>query len=213
MASQLRRTLHLSVLCSAVLLVIASCHNTGSEKQEIVQKFDSVDQKLKNEDTVINNPDINALYDTVAVKYTPHMMGEFKSAVTEFKTYIQSLKKEFVSFCGGTDGKTIPEDRQDDENLTKTFFKKDNKGEDLYYKLSDIQTTLSSYNDDPAMEEEITEMVRVPKHGKPDKFYKLYFNNVPPVAILTILSKFETDVIMFERKIVQSFLKNNHAPR
>lgn len=199
---------------SVILLTATSCKNSSNEKDEILQKFDSVNKELQKATDKIDsnnkNTGTDALYDSVAMKYTQSMMQEFKTEITDFKVYLHSLKTDFIKFCGGADGQKIPAGKEDNADLTKSFFKKNDKAEELYLKLSDVQKTLSSYNDDPSTEEEITEMVRVPKHEKADKFYKLYFDNTPPVAALTILTKFETDVNMFEKKIVSSFLNGKH---
>lgn len=203
------------------LLLIISCKNSSTEKKEIDQKLDSnnTDQKFDSANNQIQkttnhtnaNPSIDALYDSVAMKYTQSMMSEFRTTVSEFRKYLHELRVSFIQFCGDPKGQKLPAESEDKQGLTKDFFKKDENGQTLYFKLTDVQRTLKNLNDKPELDEEINNMFQTPKKGEAGKFAKFYFDNTPPVAALTLLSKFENDVNMFERVIVQGFLKNNHV--
>lgn len=206
LSSSLRRTLVLPVLYSAILIsFLTACKNAPSAKDKILQDFDSVNQSLNklNKEFGANT---RALYDSITLKYGEIFLKEFQSAITDTRNYIKYLKAGLIVACGGV-GETLPADSYDDLDAAEKFFIKEKNAENLYYKLANVQKAFSSHNDDPLLDEEINKLTLSPKGEGAAAFADAYFNKVPPVAAFTILSKFENDIIVLERKVLQQILK------
>ena len=65
----MHRTLHLSVLCSAIVIAVVSCQNTGPSEEKFQHDFDSAQKKL---DRAFKSVDQTAflLYESVIAKYS-----------------------------------------------------------------------------------------------------------------------------------------------
>ncbi len=177
------------------------------------KQIDTLNKKLRSyqEET---GPDTYALYDSVAEKYGKVFLEEFRYTVTDSKNYLKYLKSEFIVRRGGISESTMPEENDENLDITDQFFIKEKNGENLYYKLDGVQKALSGYNNDPVLSEEINKMTWAPKGKGASAFANAYFNKVPPVAAMTILSKFENDINKFEKKVLQQILKTaNVTPR
>ncbi|NOT50488.1 MAG: hypothetical protein HOP10_04335 [Chitinophagaceae bacterium] len=208
-----RVTLYLPVLYSAIIIGSFACKNTPSEGEKIMHDFDSVNKRLHSLNDKLDQS-TDALYDSAAKKFGEVFLEQFRTEVTDGKNYMKSLKAEFIVACGGV-GNNLPEDSYYDLDLSNQFFIKEKNGENLYYELTGLQKTFSSYNDDPELEEEIAKFTMVPTiANRTSTFAEAYFNKVPPVAAMTILSKFENDINVFEKKVIQQILKPaNVTPR
>ena len=173
--------------------------------------FDSLNQQLN----ALNNKldqSTTALYDSFAKKYTETSLEGFRKIVTDHRKYLQELKSKFIQSCGDPSGQHIPAGKEDDYRLTNTFFLDfRGQGKTLFYQLAEVQRAFSSHNNDPKLDDQISKMIEMPGGEDADAFCETYFHNVSPVAAVTILSKFESNIILLEKKVLQNLLKNRNV--
>ena len=159
-------------------------------------------------------PSTYMLYDSIAKKYTKTFLEHFRSTISDGISYIAELKEHFAKYCGDKDGFSIPADKEASIDLTNGFFSKEPNGESLYFRLMDVERTMISHNDDPELDKEIQAMTGISEAEGAKGFTKKYFNDIPPVAAMTILSKFENEIGRLEKKVLQQILKaNNVTPK
>jgi hypothetical protein len=190
-------------------LFFISCNNRKEKTNvDIVHEFDSLNRELdKMNDSY---EEIDQLSSAIAAKYSASFLQQFTSVLTDCKKYLADLKYQFVQFCGDSTGESIPMKNLNNTELARDFFSKEN-GETLYFKLKDAQKTLTSHNDDPDLDQKINAMTGIDKNVDANTFVKTYFLNVPPVAAMTIISKFENDIRYFEIQVLKNLLKDPHV--
>lgn len=188
-----------------VLPLLYSCNNQDSQPEKIVADFDSIRKRLDAVNKVANRSTA-ALYDSVFKKYSESSLRQFYYTVTDCKGYLQDIKRKFIIACGDTTGTLIPEENIEKPSLTNDFFQGDGPGKFLVLQLTDVQKAFLAHTADLALKQKINSLTEVPFSKKEEGFMKLYFYNVPPVAAITILSKFENDIANIEYKILKNYL-------
>jgi len=193
------------------LTCFIACNNRRQRERDFMLKqLDTLNQQLKSFQKEME-PDKYVLYDSVAKKYTEVYLEQFRSTLSDCITYIGDLKLRFAKYCGDKEGLAIPANKEDSIDLTNRFFIKDGNGEILYFRLTDVQKTMSSHNDDPELDKEIQSMTSISEEEGAKVFTRKYFNGIPPVAAMTILSKFVNDIDRLEKKVLQQILKDKNV--
>ena len=82
----------------------------------------------------------------------------------------------------------------------------------MFPRLKEVQNYLNAIAIDSSLKDEIKawntfKLIEEPDGKESSKFMKVYFYSVPPVAAITILSKFENDIKNFENKVLSNCLK------
>lgn len=185
---------------AAIAIIIAT------PPDEIIRKFDSVNNSLEKVNVPIAQS-IDDLYDSIAKKYGESKMQQFYYQLNDCKGFLYDLKSRFVLACGGKSGDILPPEAYESVELTNEYFITNGKGDGLLAYLEDIQKTLLRHTDNNDLKEKITALTQVPFSRDGDGFVKAYFYNTPPVAALTIVSKFENDITTIERQILQEYLR------
>jgi hypothetical protein len=190
-------------------LIFTHCKSKKEKTNvDVVREFDSLNRELDK----MNNSyeEIDTLSNAIAAKYSQSFLQQFTFVLTDCKKYLSDLKFRFVQFCGDTAGESIPMKNFNNTELARDFFSKEN-GETLYNKLKQAQKTLTSHNDDPVLDEKINTMTGSEKGNDVKTFVQTYFSNIPPVAAMTIISKFENDIRYFEIEVLKNLLKDPHV--
>lgn len=181
MASSLRRTLHLSVLCSAIIIIcLFACKNPAAEQKKILHDFDSINNLLKRIDTLLNPSD--ALYDSLMSKAWEHSpTQQMYYHVNDFLNgYSNDLKSRFESFLG--------EQGMDSIELSAAFFKeKKNDPEGFFNYLHDAASRLRPFTKDSAKLDEIDDLIKF----SPVEKAKTLFTTAPPVAVITMIKYYQ----------------------
>lgn len=175
MASQLRRTLHLSVLYSTIIAFCPiGCKNPAEERDKnIIRESERINAELKKIDTLLNPSD--ALYDSLMSKASDHSpTRQMYYHVNDFLNgYSYDLKSRFETF--------VSEKGMDSLELSAVFFKeKRNDPEGFFNYLHDAAIRLKSFTKDTAKLDEIDYLIR----STPVKKAKTLFTTAPPVALL-----------------------------
>jgi hypothetical protein len=183
-------------------LSFCSCAN-HSESDKTLKDFDSINQSLEKINSKYGQS-TSSLYDSLRKKLGESRLTLFQNTISDCRRYLEDLQRRFKIFCGDSSGVSLPENSQDNISLTNRFF--DNRQgpvRHLLPNLKEVQKVSLDNTDNPILEEQINNMVKTPP-GK--DFIELYFYGAPPVAVLTILSKFANDINNIEYKILQEQL-------
>jgi hypothetical protein len=196
------RTLIRSVI---YLSLISACNNHRKTSDEIMEKFDSVSNSLEKTNNTISQR-AAVLYDSIAKKYSASFAEPVKTAITQCRDYLVNTKAAFIKHCGGNDG-SLPPTAEDKIDLTNSFFTpKDGPGWEIYFRIIDVQRAFISHNAEPELDKEIKAMTDLPLELAYEQFTKKYFKDVPPVAAITMINKFENDISRLEVEVLKQYL-------
>lgn len=193
------------------LFIISSCGNNNNRNhrqipQKMAEEFDKTNHTLQETNNyVVKNT--GQLYDSVAKRYPEKNLKELKDAVFGMITYIRDLKKRFLIACGDTQGESLSVENEADTRLTNDFFFNRKHNEILFFKIDSLKDVFYNNTTSRELNGKITDIVILPLSNDKRDYLKEYFYNAPPVAVLTMLSKFENDIKTIENKILQDYLK------
>lgn len=183
---------------------------------EILNAFKTVNKSLETTNVTVNNSTdaiIKSLEDKLAdpktVEKAQIWLPKAKQVQNYAKvvySYIQGIKNDIIKQGGGdVDKRNFKSDNL--EIATRLMIDK-GKGKELLKQLSDFKTNVLK-NVDPSIDSMFANTLPInletPKtQSKSNNTWeRAYFNMVPTVAALTILSKFQNDVKTSENKIVE----------
>lgn len=200
------KAIAVSILISCGV-VLFSCNNNAGK--DIVKKFDSVSQSLqKTNNSVTRSTD--ELYKQLEKKWSgtdkSGSLQQLKYQVNDFYGYMADLRYRFYQASGDTAGTSLSANALDSIDLTNTFFGTKGPAEFLPVQLQEVQTILLKHTSDSLLIEKIRELTSYPGEDRKTGFNKGWFYNVPPVAALTMLSKFENDVRNLEVRVLKQLL-------
>jgi hypothetical protein len=206
----LRRTLHLPVLCSAIITIsFFACRNHSSSQEEIVRAFDSINNVLKKTDSLLYPS--SREYDTLLAKaWDNSETQQMHYTINDFQAYISNLRTLFKGFIG--DSVNVAASKGDDVLLTRAFFKKgENTTGILYGQLTDVISALRSQPADAVTIEKIGhfEANTIGHFPSSEKLLTAFFHDTPPVAVITILNSFEQTVKDITVYVLRGYFKNH----
>lgn len=193
-------------LITAIFLFPATlaCNNRNTS-DGIMEKIDSVNNTLKRANESVHKSSSD-LYDAVVRKYGESKLQQFYYHVSDCKGYLDDLKFRFNIFCGDSTGQLLPEARLDDMESTNIFFIEMGNGKILLNQLLKMRELFLQHTQNSDLRQQIEQLGDVPFDKEKKGFVQTYFYMTPPVAALTIISKFENDINIFENKILQEYL-------
>ncbi len=196
MASQLRRTLHLSVLYSAIIaFCLIGCKDPAEEKDKnIIREFERINTDLKKIDTLLNPSD--ALYDSLMSKASDHSpTRQMYYHVNDFLNgYSYDLRSRFESFVG--------KKGMDSIELSAAFFEeKRNDPEGFFIYLHDAANRLKSFTKDSAKLDEIDNLIRF----SPVEKAKTLFTTAPPFAVITMIKYYQHKLTGMTVKVLDEY--------
>lgn len=120
--------------------------------------------------------------------------------------YIEGLKNKILTLAGGKPGDPTKSFKEDNLDIVTKMMLKDGEGKKLFGALSKYQSDILAVDSSIAIEFKNTPFVDLSnppgRDGKTKPWEIAYFNMVPTVAGLTILSKFQNDIKTAENKVV-----------
>lgn len=218
-------------------VMLYSCSNKAKkeqEKEKILREFDSLNKSLnkplpydsndglgalkralapleRTEDIVDKNNAI--LYDSLEKKLAEAggfgKIRQMRYVVQDCYGYLTDLERQFSLACGDTAGKEIPTGKEGDLSIANEFFFGKGPGSNMEVVFKKTRDALLANTKDSSIIAEINKLGRVRESlaAKHKDFMHAYFYNVPPVAVITILNKFELDIRLIEQRILQEYLK------
>lgn len=201
-------------LSSMVFIVLISCNNNHSASEKVLTDFDSINKSLDNTNAKIPKS-TSFLYAELEKKFAINdsfgKISLMQPTFQNFYRFIADLKRKFVITCGDSSGTAVPFESEDNLSLTNSFFfKKRSDALYLFPRLKEVQNYLKIIAIDSSLKDEIKtwnifRLMEESGGNESGKFIKMYFYNTPPVASITILSKFEKDIKDFENKVLSNY--------
>lgn len=120
--------------------------------------------------------------------------------------YINGLKGDIIKTAGGDPSDPNKTFNMESQSIATKIMIENGKGKELLKRLTDYKTALLAI--DPLIQKEMANDIQInletPKSqdGKVRAWDITYFNMVPTIASLTILSKFQNDIKTSENKVV-----------
>lgn len=195
----------------AIILLLVFCIygcNNGSQpaqQDEVMRKFDSVNHSLQQTDRAVESS-ARDLYKMLEKKWAgtdkAGSLQQFRYHIHDFYGYMADLKYRFYTALGDSTGSSMPSAAEDNMDISNRFFMSDEAAWVLEEQLKNVQKVFTRVNSDTALNNKIERLTNHP--GK--DFNKGWFYNVPPVAALTILNKFENDVRTIEARLLEHLL-------
>lgn len=197
MASSLRRSVYLPVLCSAIITIcLIACKNPAAEQRKILNDFDSINNLLKKIDTLLTPSD--AMYDSLMSKASDHSpTRQMYYHVNDFLNgYSYDLKSRFETFAG--------EKGMDSIELSAAFFEEEwNDPEEFFQYLRSSANRLKPFTKDTVKLHEIDDLIRF----SPVENAKTLFTTAPPAAVITMIKYYQQKLTDLTVKVLDEYFK------
>lgn len=183
---------------------------------EILNAFKTVRRSLESSNTTVTASTgliMKSLEDKAATPETAERAKPWFERAQRVQTYadavfkyIEGLKNEIITKAGGKPGDPSVSFKEDNLDIVTSMFVKGGEGNKLKAKLEQFQRDILGI--DPEIDSAFSKSMNIDlsnppgQDGKTKAWDVAYFNMVPTVAGLTILSKFQNDVKGAENKVV-----------
>ncbi len=183
---------------------------------EILNAFKTVNRSLENTNTTVNNS-TTTIMKSLNEKRTDPATSEranvwypkAEQAVQTSKAlydYLGSLKTKILTLAGGSASDPTKTFKEDNLEIVTRLMVKEGEGKKLFAALLKYKTDILGIDSSIKIEFEKTlniDLTNPPgRDGKTKEWDIAYFNMVPTVAGLTILSKFQNDIKTTENRVV-----------
>ncbi len=188
---------------------------------EILNAFKTVNRSLENTNFTVNKSTetiMSSLQDKTTEEQTKERAliwyPKAQQVVATSKTlydYLGSLKTKILTLAGGSTTDATKSFKEDNLDIVTKMMVKEGEGKRLLAALTKYKTDI--FGIDSSIKTEFEQSLNIDLSNPPGRDKKTrdwevaYFNMVPTVAGLTILSKFQNDVKTAENKVV-AFLHN-----
>ncbi|MEI2738911.1 MAG: gliding motility protein GldM [Chitinophagaceae bacterium] len=183
---------------------------------EILNAFKTVNRSLESSNKQVNlstETIMKSLKDKTTDPQTRERAVPWLEKATKVTTtskgvyeYIEGLKNKILTLAGGKPGDATKSFKEDNLDIVTKMMLKDGEGKKLFAALSKYQSDILAVDSSIAIEFKNTPFVDLSnppgRDGKTKAWEIAYFNMVPTVAGLTILSKFQNDIKTAENKVV-----------
>ncbi len=183
---------------------------------EILNAFRTVRRSLENSNVTVNQSTaiiMKSLEDksndaVTTERATPWFQKAQKVVATSdaIYKYIDGLKNDIITKAGGKPGDPTVSFKEDNLDIVTKMFVQGKEGDKLKQKLEQFQKDILGI--DPEIDSAFKKSLNIDLSNPPGQDGKIkawdlaYFNMVPTVAGLTILSKFQNDIKGAENKVV-----------
>lgn len=181
----------LPIICIGVL--IASC-NSSSDK--ILEDFKTVDNSLEK-----TNKKLDDTNSKLSEKAAPEVVSVIKPQADSLYLLIEDLKTKLRNISQKMD----TNDEMDDLVSSNQLMIEQKNSDKLFTKVEAFQELCASKVKGEAIEGKINDLFSGYRQNK--KIQETLFKNMPTVAALTLLSKFQNDVRQAENIVYQQNLK------
>jgi len=194
---------------------------------EILHAFKVINESILKSNASIESKN-RELYDLIdanekmAGKYEkvhPYKLraDEVKAKADEMVKYLENWKERIIAESGGRDEKDSSVKREDNIDATTLLLVERNGGDTLKNKLQSVHDFFISKldaNDQKLIEPQLSIKIDKPKpsDNNPQGEWKVaYFHNMPTMAALTLLAKFQNDVRNSEALVVNQLYAEAHS--
>jgi len=207
-------------VCSIlVVLTLESC--ADKIKTDLIV-FKALDESLMNSSVVIHNNSLSILSDFENKMVDPRTVEKAKiwypkaqrieNLSKELFSYIESLKADLKKEAGLNTHHGVESFREGDKNAVMKLFKKQGRGQELYDRLKEYRNNLLAV--DPDLDKEFHNNLSMTTPAfdslrQKTDFTKTFFDDIPTIAALALLSKFENNIRFAENKSITFF--DDHA--
>ena len=183
---------------------------------EILNAFKTVNRSLENTNTTVNNSTATIMKsleekksEATTAERANIWFPKAEKVVSISKTlydYIGLLKSKILTLAGGTPGEANPKFDEGNQDIVTKLMINGGEAKKLYAALTKYKTDILGI--DSAIQTEFEKSLNIDLSNPPGRDGKIkewdiaYFNMVPTVAGLTILSKFQNDIKTAENKVV-----------
>jgi gliding motility-associated protein GldM len=183
---------------------------------EILNAFKTVNRSLENTNTTVNTSTATIMKSLADKRTDPatreraeYWHPRAEQAVKTSQTlydYIGTLKSKILTLAGGKPGDPTVPFKEDNLDVVTRLMVKEGEGKKLFKMLTEYKENI--FKIDTAIQNEFKESLKIDlsnpagQDGKTKPWDIAYFNMVPTVAGLTILSKFQNDIKTAENKLV-----------
>lgn len=141
---------------------------------------------------------LNKLHPDLALPFL-----RLKKATDSYYNYTRFFKISFYQFCGDSLGRQLLTGAEDSVGLTNSFLKTFKPILEFYPKLLDVSKALQPFCNDSLKQARFYDL----DPGVSETiFYGKYFNNLPPVAVITIINSFDYKVEELEGRVLYPYL-------
>ncbi|MCX8020168.1 MAG: gliding motility protein GldM [Chitinophagaceae bacterium] len=184
---------------------------------EILNAFKTVNRSLENTNTTVNTSTATILSSLEAkaqkgetaaqASYWLPRAKQAQQISENLYQYIENLKNRILTEAGGDANDKTKPFKEDNLDIVTNIMVKQGEGKKLLQMLTDYKGNILKI--DSAISKQFANFEPIntdnPKgrDGKVKPWEIAYFNMVPTVAGLTILSKFQNDIRTFENKVVE----------
>ncbi|MEK7225556.1 MAG: hypothetical protein AAB221_07725 [Bacteroidota bacterium] len=204
MASSLRRSVHHSVLCAAIITIcLIACKNPAAEQRKILNAFDSVNKALERIDSLLafSKPVYDSLMDKA---WEDNNTQQMYYTVHDFHGYLYDLKSRFETFLGDSIGQGIPEQNQGDPGLSDAFFKEKRNDPESFLKYFHIALNrLKPFTQDAAKSARIDDLITTTPVNRAEEL----FNAGPPVSVIIMINYYDLTLKSITQSILQEYFK------
>lgn len=201
------------LIYSSLLILVYSCGNESEQKkEEILDSFKAASKDLeKTKRLVFLESATAAFYDTLTKKLVGtdeySKITQMRVAFQDFYFYNSDLRTEFFKFCGDNEGRKIPAGKEGEINLTTQYFIERGYADDLYGRMQKVSESLPPRLTSEKDMESILGTLRPRNEAgeSAELFLNAYFNNVPPVAAVTILNTFDLKLRRIEHNVLFNY--------
>ncbi|MEZ5017202.1 MAG: gliding motility protein GldM [Flavipsychrobacter sp.] len=186
---------------------------------EILHAFKTINRSIKSSNSAIEQKN-NQLYDAfnenenqegqkARVKPFNDRAKQIKAASAEMVSYLEEWKDKVIQQAGGYDDEGEIKNESDIDASTKLLVE-DKGGEELKQKLTDLRNMMLNAIENPAQRASLEKEMQIKiieaekNENNPQGDWSMaYFNKMPTMAAVTLLSKFQNDIRSSEAMVVQ----------
>jgi len=199
-----------------LMYLVLTCLLALNVSSEILNAFKTIDRSLTTTNNTVNASTQNILASLTALASKAETaekgtfwLGKAESAASMSKnlfTYITNLKDKILKAADGDPNDPSKAFKEDNLEIVTRIMVKEGEGKKLLQMLTDYKRDVLGI--DPAIKTEFEKSLQIDLETPPSSdgskkdWDVSYFNMVPTVAGLTILSKFQNDVRTTENKVV-----------
>lgn len=142
---------------------------------------------------------------------TRHILADAEKAKLlsdEFVRYVEDLKVQVKDLAGGPDKQDSAKLKIAEEmEKTSRFFLREGHGDELYNKIQEVQSGLTAFTSAYPKIQVSFGAGELPSNAENKSWAEYYFDRVPAVAVITILSKLQQDARSAENSIMEELYK------
>jgi gliding motility-associated protein GldM len=217
----LQRTVVMPALLAGLIFIAVFFSACSDRVKTDIIVYKALDESLVNSNAIIERQS-RTVYTSLEEKLMDAATSEkaklwypkaklIQKLSTDIYIYMEDLKTDLKKEAGLKPDKSTESFREADKNAVIRLFDKNGKGKELYEKLQKYKTDMLEIDSQMNNEFENTTLLTTREFelstSKQEDFTKTFFDDIPTIAALAMLSKFANNVRIVENKMI-SFCNN-----